>query len=321
MNIAGVSPLEFLKRLWHEFKSDDIGGLAAELSYRYFLAIFPFFIFLTALGGFIARAADVDDPTAEVMDMLGDALPEDAQSLISGQLDAVLQSQDAGLLSIGIIGALWGASGAMKALTKALNRTHDVPETRPFWKTTGLAILMTLAFMIGMVGSVLLLAATQAFGSELAERIGAGSVFETVISIARWPLAVALLLVAVAVLYWIAPNIEMPFRWITPGSVLFVVVWLGATIAFGYYVSNFASYNKTYGALAGVVILLIWMYVTNAVLLLGAEINAIIAELQEPELQKERRAKITGEASPAEQKQSMEPRAVQQRHDAPPAPR
>lgn len=320
MTIGGLSPIDFGKRLFHEFTTDDIGGLAAELSYRYFLAIFPFFIFLAALGGFVASATSVDDPTADIMDLLGDNLPEDARSLLRGQLDDVLESQSVGLLSVGIVGALWAASGAMKSLMKALNRAYDVPETRPFWKSTGLAILMTLTVTIGIVGSILLLGATQAFGADLADRVGAGDAFELLVTVVRWPAVVLLLLLAVAVLYWVAPNIDIPFKWITPGSVLFVVVWLAATVAFGLYVSNFGSYNKTYGALGGVVILLTWLYLTNAVLLLGAEINALTAELKEPQLQQERRERVSREATFAQQKQAMEPPAEPPRDAAPRRP-
>lgn len=297
---------EFGKRALREFKADDISGLAAELSYRYFLALFPFFIFLAALGGFIASLFGISDPTGRLMNAFGDALPADARSVLQGQVRSVVGSKSVGLLSFGIIGAFWAASGAMSALTRALNRTYDVPETRPFWKTTGIALLMTLAATIGIIGSVVLLVGTSAWGSEIAGWFGAGHAFELTVTVLRWPVIIALVLFAVAVMYWAAPNYDLPFRYITPGAVLFVVVWVAATGAFGVYAANFSSYNKTYGTLGGVVVLLTWLYITNAVLLLGAEINALLEHDSEPAPAEHQRQQLAQDATPAQQKQSME---------------
>jgi len=309
MTVGGIDLVPFAKKAVKEFGADDIGGLAAELSYRYFLALFPFFIFLAALGGFIANAISVEDPTTRLMNLLGDALPADARSVLEGQVRSVVDSQSVGLLSFGIVGALWAASGAMKALIKALNRAYDVPETRPFWKATGLAILMTLASTVGVLGSIVIVIATNAWGSEIADSIGAGHAFALGMRIAQWPLIIALLLVAVALMYWLAPNLDVPFKLITPGAALFVVTWLVATLGFGLYVANFSSYNKTYGTLGGVVVLLTWLYITNIFLLLGAEINALIDEEREPEKSRARREAVSAGASASKQKQAMEPRA------------
>lgn len=309
MTVGGIDLVPFGKKAVKEFGADDIGGLAAELSYRYFLALFPFFIFLAALGGFIANAISVEDPTTRLMSLLGDALPADAKSVMEGQVRSVVDSKSVGLLSFGIVGALWAASGAMKSLIKALNRAYDVPETRPFWKSTGLAILMTLASTIGILGSIVIVIATNAWGSDIADSVGAGSAFALTMRIAQWPLIIGLLLVAVALMYWLAPNLDVPFKLITPGAALFVVTWLVATLGFGLYVANFSSYNKTYGALGGVVVLLTWLYITNIVLLLGAEINALIDEEREPEKSRIRREAVASKASDSKQKQAMEPRA------------
>lgn len=309
MTVGGIDLVPFGKKAVKEFGADDIGGLAAELSYRYFLALFPFFIFLAALGGFIAKAISVDDPTTRLMSLLGDALPADAKSVLEGQVRSVVDSQSVGLLSFGIIGALWAASGAMKSLIKALNRAYDVPETRPFWKSTGLAILMTLASTLGILGSIVVVIATSAWGTDIAASIGAGPALALALRIGQWPLIIGLLLVAVALMYWLAPNLDVPFKLITPGAALFVVTWLVATLGFGLYAANFSSYNKTYGTLGGVVVLLTWLYITNIVLLLGAEINALIDEEREPEKSRVRREAVTSRASVSSQKQAMEPRA------------
>ncbi len=153
MTVGGVDLIPFGKRVAKEFSADDISGLAAELSYRFLLALFPFFIFLAALGGFAAAALSSDDPTQRLMNQIGDALPADARSILEDQVRGVLESRSGGLLSVGIIGAIWASSGAMKALIKALNRVYDVPETRSFWKSTSLAIAMTFAGSVCILGS------------------------------------------------------------------------------------------------------------------------------------------------------------------------
>ncbi|MEO6397570.1 MAG: YihY/virulence factor BrkB family protein [Tepidiformaceae bacterium] len=280
MTLGGIELAPFGKRVFREFSGDDISGLAAELSYRFFLALFPFFIFLAALGGFVAAAVSSGDPTQRLMDQIGSALPADARSILEDQVRGVLDSRSGGLLSIGIIGAVWAASGAAKALIKALNRVHDVTETRPFWKSTSLALSMTLAGSVAILGSFGLLVATQAFGSDIADAIGAGSAFELTVLVIRWPIIIALVMFAVSLIYWLAPNIDLPFKFVTAGAVTFTAVWLLAAVAFGLYVANFGSYNKTYGTLGGVVVLLTWLYLSNLMLLLGAEINATLAEVR-----------------------------------------
>ncbi|MEO9254718.1 MAG: YhjD/YihY/BrkB family envelope integrity protein [Tepidiformaceae bacterium] len=309
MTVGGVNVVDFGKHVAKEFSTDDISGLAAELSYRYFLALFPFFIFLAALGGFIARALNVSDPTTSFMNAVGTALPGDARSVLETQVRSVLDSQSAGLLSIGILGALWAASGAMKSLIKALNRAYDVPETRSFVRSYLLAIGLVITATLGILGSVVLYVATTAWAGDIAGWFGLGGAFELTISIARWPLIIALILSSVAFMYWAAPNLDVKFKFISPGALLFTVVWIAATLLFGFYVSNFGSYNKTYGTLGGVVVLLTWLYITNVMLLLGAEVNAILELEKDPQTVRKKRAQVASEASDADQKKAMEPRA------------
>ena len=305
--------LDIGKKAAKEFMSDDVTGLAAELSYRYFLALFPFAIFLAALGGFIAHMTGAQDPTSQIMKLVGNSLPSDARSVIQGEVHSVVTSRNGGLLSIGILGAIWASSSAMKTLIKALDRAYDVPETRPWWKQTGLAIVMTVAVAIGIVGSIVILIATTAWADKIATSFGFGSAFKVAITWARWPAVVALMLLAVATLYWAAPNYQVRFRFLTPGAVVFVVVWIAATIGFGFYVTNFSSYNKTYGALGGVVVLLVWLYLTNIVLLFGAELNALLDMAEEPARARQERVRLLERASTTGQKQSMEPSLKQER--------
>jgi membrane protein len=290
MRIGSVDVRDFVRRLMKEYSEDDLAGLAAELSYRYFLALFPFLIFVAALGSFAAGVLDVADPTTSIMNGIGDALPPDARSVVETQVRAVLDSQSVGLLSFGIIAAVWAASGAMRALIKAMDRVYDVTETRPFWKATMLAVALTLAATGGLLGSVALYFTTEAWGGAIADWLGAGRAFEVTLAVVRWPVIITLLMAAVAVLYRYAPNLELPFRWISPGAIIFTLVWIVATVGFGFYVSHFGSYNKTYGALGGVVVMLVWMYLTNLMLLMGAEINALIDAPGEPAAAQDRGA-------------------------------
>lgn len=279
--LGGLSLLDLGKRVYAEYKNDDVPGLAAELSYRFFLALFPFAIFLAALGGVIASAVGVDDPAREALDVVGDALPEDAASVVATQVEAVVQGQSGGLLSVGFLGALWAASGGVGALMKALNRTFDVDEERMWWKKY--AIRLGLTAFIGVVGlgALVVMVAGQVFAQDLADGLGAGGASRDVLPLLRLPLAILLVMVLMAFLYWSAPNVDTKIAWISPGAVLFTLVWVAASVGFAFYVANFANYNATYGALGGVVVLLIYLYVTNITILLGAELNAVVQKERE----------------------------------------
>jgi membrane protein len=278
-----------------ETVADDVTGMAAELSYRFFLAVFPFAIMLAALSGFVADAAGVQNPTEQIVDEFSATLPEDTASVLERQIEEVISSRDVGLLSIGLVGALWAAASGMGALIKALNRAYDVPETRPFWKKTLLAIGLTLTAGIAIVLAFVAMVGAGAWGKEIASWFNAGSEFETAVAILRWPIAVVLVMLAVAFLYWVAPNIDQKFHLVSPGAVVFTLVWIAATFAFGIYVSNFSSYNATYGALGGIAVLLLWFYISSAVLLIGAEINAIVDSQLDPDAVKDRREKVLAE--------------------------
>lgn len=275
--------IDFGKRVVKEVGEDDLSGAAAELAYRFFLALFPFFIFLAALGGFAAKIFNVEDPTGEVMSLLGDSLPEDASSVLQTQLGNVLNQQNPALLSFGIIGAIWSASAGIATVMKVTNRTYDVKETRPIWKRYALSVGLTILAGGFIVLALALSLAGQLAGSEISDELGLGGTFGTVLSIIRFPIILACLLAAVAFLYWAAPNVQLPFRWISPGAIVFVIAWIIFTVLFGFYVANFGSYNATYGALGGVVVLLIWFYMTSFILLIGAEINAVLVQETKPE--------------------------------------
>jgi membrane protein len=217
------------------------------------------------------------------MKELGARLPSDAASLLQRELEAVIETRNASIVSIGILGAIWAASSGVGTIMKVMNRAYEVKETRPIWKRYGLAVGLTLLGGAFLIGGTLLLLGGQFFGNELADRLDIQGATRTLFAFARWPLVILCMTVALAFLYWAAPNLQLPFKWITPGAVLATAGWIVMTIAFGFYVGNFGSYNATYGTLAGVVIAMFYLYLTSFVLLLGAELNAILAQEAAPE--------------------------------------
>ncbi len=292
MQIGNVDVVATARGVAKEVVADDVTGLAAELAYRFFLALFPFVIMLAALSGFIADGLGVENPTQRIINNFASTLPPDTASVLDRQITEVVDKGNVGLISIGLVGALWAAGGGMGALIKALNRAYDVPETRPFWKKTLLALLMTLSAGVAVMAAFIILVGAGAWGEDIAGWIGADSAFAMTLTIVRWPIAVVLIMGAVALLYRLAPNIDQKFHFVSAGAVLFALVWLPATFAFSIYVSNFGSFNATYGALGGVVVLLLWFYVSSVVLLVGAELNAMIHAQVDIEGVEDRRQKV-----------------------------
>lgn len=264
------------KETYQEVQRDDVSGLAAELAYRFFVAIFPFFIFVAALGGVVATIANIDNPTDQIMDQIGDTLPPDAASVLRDQLRGVVESQNTALLSIGFVSALWAASSGVRSLMKAVNRAYDCDEKRSFVKRYALSVGLTLLAGTFILVAFSVLVIGQFAVEGLVDRAGFGSAGRWAVSLARWPLALALLIGAMAFVYWAAPNRTLPFKWVSPGAVVFAVVWLLATFGLGIYVANFGAYNATYGTLGGVIILLLWFYITSYLMLVGAELNALL---------------------------------------------
>ncbi|MDP8922201.1 MAG: YihY/virulence factor BrkB family protein [Chloroflexota bacterium] len=278
-------------RQWaHQVVRDDVFGMAAELAYWFFLSLFPFFIFLAALGGFVAVAFDVGDPTQRLVDLLGDRMPPEATRLIRPQIEDVVANQDPGTLSLGLLAAIWVATSGANATIKATNRAYDVRETRPAWKRYLLALVTTLVTGTVLVVAFAVFVAGEVFGQAIAAAVGLGGAFRLAAEAARWLGVVVLLLAGSGLLYWVAPNVRLRLRWVVPGALLFTVGWLVATYLFALYVARFGSYSATYGTLAGVAVLLVWFYLTAFVLLAGAELNAVINEQLGPrELDEERR--------------------------------
>lgn len=269
--LRGASPLTILKKAVKDFFADDMTTYASALSYQVLFSLFPFVLFLIALLGFLNLSSFFDwlRQNAELM------LPQESMGPVNEVIND-LQQQKGGLMSFGVIIALWTASAAVRATMNALNVAYDVEEGRPAWKLYPLSVLYT----IGIAGMMILAAAFLMVGPQaiqwLTQQIGLEQVFVTVWAWLRYPAALFLLTLAVAIVYYVAPDVEQEFRFITPGATLAVIVWVLASLAFNYYVSNFADYNATYGSIGAIIALLFYFFLSAAVMLFGAEINAVI---------------------------------------------
>jgi membrane protein len=266
------------RRVARSVSKHDVPGLSAELAYRALLAVFPFLIFAGALSGYIALLFHVDNPAARIITHTGDALPADAASVLERQLQGVLEAQEPGLLWFGLIGAIIIGSAAMNTLIKAFNRIYNVEETRPFWLKTAVSLGLTLLGGAALVAAFTLLIIGQVFGQEIADQAGLQGLYAVLVSLARWPVIFVLVLAATTILYRYAPARRVKLSWASAGALVFSGSWAVATFLFGLYIARVDSYQVSYGALAGVVILMLWFYVTAFILLLGGEINRLMSE-------------------------------------------
>ena len=250
----------------------DVGGIAGELAFRFFLALFPFAIFLTALGAFVARALGITDPTGEVLRVFGSTLPAEVAAIVDDELRRVVERPDAGLLSFGAVAALWVATGGTSALLKALHRVYGAERSRPFWREYALALGLTLAGGWLILGLFVFFVGLQVGGGRIATRLGVEPAWQALL-VLRWLLAVPVLVAVAGTLYRIGTPVRPPWRGVLGGAAVFAVVWLAVTWLFALYVDVLGSYGATYGTLAGVAGLLVWLYLSGFVLLLGAEIT------------------------------------------------
>ncbi|MFD3518458.1 YihY/virulence factor BrkB family protein [Streptomyces sp. NPDC058657] len=264
-----------LKRTAKEFTDDELADRAAALTYYGVLSLFPALLVLVSLLGIAGKSA-----TQQVMDNLQDLAPGPARDIIS---DAVQQLQGNGgtgslMAIVGLVLALWSASGYIAAFIRTSNAVYDMPEGRPVWKVLPLRLVLTVVLMLLAVASALIVVFTGPLAQRAGSALGVGDSAMTVWSIAKWPVLVVLVTFMIAILYWAAPNARgRGFRWVTPGSFFALLLWMVASAGFALYVANFASYNKTYGTLAGVIVFLVWLWITNLAVLLGLEFDAEMA--------------------------------------------
>jgi membrane protein len=265
---------DVLKRTFKEYKDDNLTDLAAALTYYGVLAIFPMLIVLVSILGLIGHSA-----TQPLIENLGKVAPGPAREIFTSAIKNVQRSKGtAGILFIvGLAGGLWSASAYIAGFMRASNIVWDVGEGRPIWKTIPLRLAVTLVTVVLLTVSAVAVVLTGGLAKQVGDVIGVGSSAVTVWDIAKWPVLVLVVSLTLSILYYASPNVRHPgFRWITPGSVLAVLLWIVASAVFAFYVASFASYNKTYGALGGIVVFLVWLWITNTVILLGAELNAEI---------------------------------------------
>ena len=262
--------LQILKRAWKESSNDQVPLLAAGVAFYAFLSLFPAMIAAVTVYGLVADPKTVTEQT----DRLTDALPNDAASLIGDQLTAITETPQQSLgfgLVIALVLALWSAAGGVGNLVTAINTAYDEEETRGFVKRKALALGLTFGAIIFVVVAIGLVAVAPAL---LEAFVPSGAAY-WLLQVARWVVLVIAVPLVLAVLYRYSPDRDKPqFRWVSAGAVVATVIWLVASLGFSFYVNNFGSYSKTYGALAGVVVLLLWLWITNFIVLLGAEINA-----------------------------------------------
>jgi membrane protein len=261
-----------LKRTVAEFREDNLTDWAAALTYYSVLAIFPALIVLVSILGLVGESA-----TQPLIDNLGTVAPGPAKEILTSALENLQGDQGAAgvLFVIGLLGALWSASGYVAAFMRASNAIYDIEEGRPIWKTLPVRVSLTLVLLTLLAISTIAVVLTGGLAEKVGDLIGLGSTTVDVWNFAKWPVLLVVVSFMFALLYWAAPNVKHPgFRWISPGGVLAVIGWLIASGAFALFVSNFGSYNKTYGALGGVVVFLVWLWISNIVILLGAEFNA-----------------------------------------------
>jgi membrane protein len=270
-DLSGGSWLAAARRALKEYKADDLQDRAAALTYFGIQSIFPGLLVLVSLLGVLGRSV-----TQPLVTNLSKAAPASVRKIIMTDVTHLQHSHAAsGILGIaGIVLALWSASNYVAAFMRASNVIYDVPEGRPIWKTAPIRIGVTVITMILLVAAALIVVVTGGLARRFGNALGLGSTAVTVWDIAKWPVLLIIVGVILAILFWASPNAKHGFQWVSPGGFIAVALWLAASALFTVYVANFSHYNKIYGSLAGIIIFLIWMWISNVAILLGAEFNA-----------------------------------------------
>jgi membrane protein len=264
--------MSVLKRVRSEFKNDNVTDWAAALTYYGVLAIFPALIALVSIVGLVGHSA-----TQALVDNLGKVAPGAARTIFTSAVHNLQNSRGtAGVVFVvGLAAAIWSASGYIAAFMRASNAIYDIEEGRPIWKTVPIRVGVTIVLLLMLAISATAVVLTGGLARQVGNLLGVGSSAVTVWDIAKWPVLLLMVSLMFSILYWAAPNVKHPgFRWLSPGGVFAVVLWLIASGLFALYVANFSSYNKTYGALGSVIIFLVWLWISNIAILLGAELNA-----------------------------------------------
>jgi membrane protein len=299
--LGGLTWKELARRVWHEIQVDDVFGHAAKLSFYFLLALFPLLLLLTDVFGFFAQSAEL---RYSLLEYFRRVLPNSAYHVVADTLNQITAGAGGGKLSLGILGTLWAASSGMVAVAAGLNAAYEIKDARPWWKIRLTAAGLTVAFSAFTVIALALVLAGGKIGRLLAEWAGYQHGFSVVWNLARWPISLFIVLLAMNLLYRFAPDLkEWEWHWMTPGAVVAVVLWIVVSLGFRFYLQVYNSYHATYGSLGAVIILMLWLYMTGAAILIGAEVNSEIenaaAHAGDPN------ARLAGEKSPGEKRRHL----------------
>jgi membrane protein len=267
-----ISWTELIKRTGNEVLADNCFGLAAQLAFYFFLALFPALLFVVAIVSFIPIEGLIESITAS----LSRVAPYEVLALVKDQIAKIANDKASGLLTLGMLGTIWSTSSGVSAIIDTLNQAYDIQENRPWWKVKLVALGLTVALAMFIVSSFALVLVGPAVAQKIATYAHVGGAFTLAWMVVQWPLVFGLVAVGIALVYYYAPDAEQEWIWLTPGSVVATVLWVLISLGFKFYVANFASYNATYGAIGGVIVTMLWFYVSSLAVLLGAELNAEI---------------------------------------------
>jgi membrane protein len=261
---------DLIARTFRETISDDAQGLASQLAYYFFLALFPALLCVLAIASFFPLQHFTDN----VVTALAPFAPQEMIAIIRDQMIKIAEGNHGGLLTIGVLGALWSSSSAMVSVIGAMNRAYDIDESRPWWKVRRTAIVLTIVLSIFVVVAFTLIVVGPQLADFLGRHFGFSVAFVWTWKIVQWPLSFALVAFGIGLIYYFAPDAEQYWVWITPGSLVATTLWLLGSLAFRFYAVNFGNYEATYGAIGGVILLLLWFYLSGLVIVIGAEMNA-----------------------------------------------
>jgi membrane protein len=263
---------ELFKRTANEVMKNDAQGLAAQLSYYFFLALFPALLCLLAIASFFPLHQFTDN----LVNLLAPFAPSEVLDILRQQMADIANGKHGALLGLGLLGAIWSSSSAMVAVIGAMNRAYDIEEGRPWWKVRVTAIVLTIGLALFIVIAFTLVVAGPELADVIAGHLGLGQVFAWTWKIVQWPLAFALVVTGIGLIYYFAPDAEQEWAWITPGALCATILWLLGSLGFRYYAAHFGNYQATYGAIGGMILILLWFWLSGLVIVIGAEMSSEI---------------------------------------------
>jgi len=300
-NLGKIGYLDLGKQVYRKMVDDDCSEHAAAMAYYFLFALFPFFLFLTTLIGLLPIPHLLD----YMLEHAATMMPGQAFDLIKDNIKALFMNKKQGLLSLGFVLALWSSSNAIVSIMDAINKVYEVKEGRPFWKFRGTALLLVIGLSLLMLLATTLVMFGTRIGEIVAEMVNFGNVFKVCWDIMLVPVSLFLLILSLAVMYFFAPDVEQQWKWISPGAVVAIPAWIVMSLAFSFYINNFGSYDKTYGSIGAVIVLLLWLYLSGFIILMGAVINAVVEHNSQQG--KQAGEKIEGEKeAPPEVKQARD---------------